>query len=254
LIFLICILGTALPQQRLLLLGVGNIEGGSPPASYTFTYIGCAAAVNSGSGTTLATSTFTGCTATLNVAAGDSLIAFSSFYGATTTNAVSDGASNSFTFESANNNNDARGALGYILSTTANATATFTQTVGAARTYRSIYVLQFRKTGGTVSRDTGSGAATGSSTTPTSGTVSTAAGAVVVGSEWDGNLRDISTTDPNEPKIAGVDANGWALETATTSAGVWYTIFANAQTDITAGCTLASSGAWICNILSLKAQ
>ena len=231
------------------------IGGGVPTVAasgYSFTYIGGCSAESTGSDTDLA------CTSTLNVASGDTLIVFSAFYGSSAfTNTVGvTGDTNLFTMESNAGNGDANGKMGIITSASGNAvgaTVTFRQTLGTAATYRSIFVLQFRKTGGTVSKDTAA-TATGTGTAVATSAFSTTAGALVVGAEWDGNVRAISTTGSPLIGTTELESDSYIINAANTRSGVWWLIYEAAQTDITASCTLTSSGAWTAYAIAAKAE
>ena len=227
-----------------------GILGGSgtvtPGGSETLSFVAEQNGSGTGSSTTIATS------GTLNVASGDTLIVgvgFDNPDGHTVT--VTDGGSNSVTIENSGvaygDGTNAGLVLGYILSAAANGTATFTATISAGREYRSISVMQFRKSGGTVSR-VDLAAATGTGTAAQSGNISTAAGSVVV---W-GASRDYAASGVSNEQLGDVGATG-IYESGTTDASFFYRILSESMTDGHAQSTVGSS-AWACAIYAFKVE
>lgn len=146
--------------------GVGGGGGGGP-----FTFIASASGSDDASDTDVATSS------TLNVASGDLLIAAVQWEDTDTTVTISDG-TNSFTFDTGEDVHSASNEINlypmYVLSASANATATFTATLGASRAYKKIAVMQYRPSGGTTSKDiSGTRENNGSGSTITTGSFST---------------------------------------------------------------------------------
>jgi len=205
------------------------------------TFIASVIGTAGGNGTSLATST------PLNVAAGDILLCWSTFTGADTTNAVSDGGSNALTME-ANTVNVSAGALGYKLIASANATATFTQTLGAARAFREIIVFQFRPDAGdTIARDaanTGSGSGAAAST----GNITTG-GASPIDVIVVGGALTAGVDGATSMTINGVAATG---SVANTSA-MWYRILTANFAGGNAAATVTSDD-WVCQILAIKSD
>lgn len=149
---------------------VGGGGGGA------FTFIASASGAADSSGTTVATSS------TLNVASGDLLISLTSYEddaSAGTTVGITDGGSNSFTFDAGeeirSSGDQVSAHPGYRLSAVANASATFTATLTNARPYKRIIVYQYRPSAGTTSKDiSGTREATANSEGITTGSFSTA--------------------------------------------------------------------------------
>jgi hypothetical protein len=140
-----------------------------------YTRIATATGINAGSGTTLSTS------GSLNVAEDDLLVFYNFWSGGTTSCAVAatSGSGNSGTFDGA----DTTGAFGdgnlvltggYVLRGTANATATFQQTLGASRAERALFVVQYRPTTNFAATKGDASAGSGFDSTPSSGAVSQA--------------------------------------------------------------------------------
>lgn len=205
------------------------------------TFIASAIGTTGASGTSLATST------SLNVATADILLCWSTFTGAATTNAVSDGGSNAMTMET-NTVNTAAGALGYKLVGVANATATFTQTLGAARAFREIIVFQFRPDAGeTIARDaanTGSGSGAAASTSNiTTGGAGTVDVIVVAGA------LTAAVDGATVMKINAVAATG----SVANQSAMWYRILTANFTGGNATATVTSDD-WVCQILSIKSD
>jgi hypothetical protein len=144
-------------------------------------YMGSWTGNNAASGATLDISTV------MNVAAGDLLVGWIKHESTATTYAiasVSGSPANTFTCDGADVNDNAVGLHTqgcYVLSAAADSSATFRATLGAARTFRNLVVMQFRPVSGkTVAKDTsndnqGSGTSTSSGTITTTGTDEVAA-------------------------------------------------------------------------------
>lgn len=215
-----------------------------------FTFIACVGGNDDASGTTL------DCSATLNVAAGDLLIAHCEHDGTTTTFAVakdSGSPANAFTFDAVNqieaSFNDLEIAQGYVLSAAADATATFRLTVGAARTFRRVLVLQFRPSAGdTVTKDGDGNKAQGNSTAPNSGNFSTTGtDEVVVGGYGDYSAQNTSSEQINS--VAAIEPTG----SPQSFTSVWYRILTATFTGGAASATLGGAGDWLCGGIAFKA-
>jgi len=206
-------------------------------------FIASATANNTGSGTGLNASP------ALNIATGDIILAWVSWFGGASTITVSDGGSNSLTMETTTVGGGTEyGTLGYKLVGVANATATFAMTLGTARTYREINVLQFRPDAGdTIARDaansgTSAGTAWNSNAITTGG--ASPVDVIVVG----GGFCD-AVEAPTSAQIGGVAATGQVGSIA----GIWYRILtSNMSSGAATGTT--SSGEWVCQILSIKSD
>ena len=207
-----------------------------------FSFINSAVGNNTGSGTVL------NCGTSLDIQAGDLIVAHACWEGGTTTVAISDGGSNALTMEDVVAGSTIWTAMGYKLAGVANAAATFTLTLGAARTYRDILVLQFRPDSGeTVTKVAGPSSAVGSSNTPLSSTISPAGTDLVV-------VGGVGHYDYNESNwlIGGVSADGYRWPGQPYFSGIWYKIYSSSQSSIAAQCTLGGSAAWACNILAFN--
>ncbi len=215
------------------------------------TFIAMAVGTNAGSGTTLDTS------ASLNVAAADLLIAVGIHDGATTTIAVakdSGSPANTFTFDAVNileaSFNDLYLAQGYVLSAAADATATFRMTLGAARAFRSIFVLQFRPgAGDTVTKDGNGAIAQGAVAAVSSGNFDTSGTDEVVV----GGYADFSGQNTGSELINGVAATEPTGSPDANFSSVWYRILTASFTGGAATATLAGAGDWLCGGIAFKA-
>jgi hypothetical protein len=113
-----------------------------------FTYISEGYGFEAGSDTAVSASA-------MNIAAGNLLVVYVKWLGADTTLTVSDGGSNTFTMET-HVIYGTSGAIGYILNSAANTTATFTATFGDARSEKGLIVFQVQPTAETtVEKDQG---------------------------------------------------------------------------------------------------
>lgn len=207
------------------------------------TFIGAAGATNDAGGTTL------DCSGSLNVAAGDSLIAWVCNETGSSTYAVaknSGSPANSFTFDAGDAiANNVFGSLGYLLSASADATATFRATWGTSRDIRRIIVMQFRPTaGGTVTKDT-SAKGTGLGTASSSGNITTAGTDEIVCGGSDLFNAGATTLE----KINAIAADGVSRQSA---ASLWYRILTATFSTAPAICTQAISDSWICGVIALK--
>lgn len=192
-------------------------------------------------------------TSSLNVAAGDLLVALVKHEGATTSLAVAKTTGgNAHTFDAGDkvthSNTDLEGSFGYVLSATADATFTGRFTLGAARTFVSLIIHQFRPDAGeTVSKDT-SNTGQGNGTTPTSGNVTTT-GTDEAGlggyCEYVGNASSAH-------QINGVNADGVTTTNPTANfTAAWYRLLTATFAGGHANCT-NSTGDWICNVIAFK--
>lgn len=186
----------------------------------------------------------------LNVAAGDLLIALWGCYndpGAVSI-ADTDGSTNSFTMLTTANSGALYTGIGYVLSATADATATFRLTFGTSRGYTGFIVYQFRPDAGeTVSLDTSGASAAGSSTTPQSANFTTTGDDEVAvatlylsnGKTWNDNreIGDVACDGYTDPRI---EHHGW------------YKIFAATQSGIHAQANMGASDTWLIDVASFK--
>lgn len=210
----------------------------------SFTFIASAEAEVDTAGTTLAASS------SLNVATGDLLVAWCKHESTNGTFAVSDGGSNTFTFDAGDeinhSNADLDGSFGYRLSGVANATATFTLTT-ASKPYRRILVWQFRPdSGDTVARVAGA-TGQGTSTTPTSGTISPSGTDLVVL----GGYGEYSVGAVTGEVINGVAADA-VQDVGISRTCSWYRLLTSGFSSGTAACVIPSA-AWICTIIAFSA-
>ena len=190
----------------------------------------------------------------MNVAAGDVLVVWVKHEGAPTTIAVADtGGGNSFTFDAGDkvdhSNNDLSGQFGYVLSAAADATFVGRVTLGAARTFITIQVWQFRPDAGeTVSKD-GSNTGQGNGTSMASGAINTAGDDVIML----GGYSEYVANNSSAHQLNGVNATGVLQASAMGSnfTASWYRILAATTTGATATCSNSSSD-WICNIIAIK--
>jgi hypothetical protein len=217
-----------------------------------FTFIASAGGTNDASGTTL------DCSGSLNVADGDVLVAWCKYEGAgaaTMAVAKSTGSpANTFTFNATDrkdhSNNDLSGGFGYLLSAAADATATFRLTLGAARVYRRLIVMQFRPDAGeTVTRDTGN-SAQGSATTVASGAITTTGTDEIV---CGGYGEYLAATTTSELVNAGA-----AIEPAASPQGsytsCWYRILTATFVAGQATASFVGGGEWVCAAIALKSE
>lgn len=211
----------------------------------SWTFIGSAGNLNDASGTTL------DCTTSLNVAAGDLLVCWVSNETSLTTYTVqkdSGSPANSFTFDAGDTiSNNVFGQMGYVLSASADSSATFRATWGAARDFRIFIVGQWRPTGGaTVTKDTSTDN-TGTSSTATSGNITTTGtDEVVIGYS---NLFSSGATSAET--INGVSRDGVIRQD---QASMWYRILSATFSGGGAQATQGASDSWICGIVGFKAE
>lgn len=231
--------------QPTIYAGAGVPAAGGGGGSFTF--VASASGASDGSSTTVATSS------TLNVATGDLLIALVTYEDTgTTTVAITDGVSNSFTYDSGDEATDSTFIFVsplYRTAGVANATATFTATLGAARPYKRIVVMQFRPgSGETVSKDisgtreaasVGAAITTGTfSTTGTDGVVCGVAGIYTSGT-WSADT------------INSVAADDAATEQ---SAHMWCRIVTAGLTTVTGAATYSALSTWAATAIAFKAE
>lgn len=193
----------------------------------------------------------------LNVAAGDLLVAWVANEDGTSTLAIaknSGSPANAFTFDAGDYlSASVYGSLGYLLSASADATATFRVTWGTARGVRRALIMQFRPdTGDVVTKDTSAGG-TGSDNTAESGDITTTGtDAVVVAGAELFNGGNTSSEQINEVAADGV------LRTETggsyvVGSSIWYRILTNTFTGGHAQCVFESYDSWICGVAAFKA-
>lgn len=212
-----------------------------------FQYIASANGQSASSVSTLDTSS------SLNVAEGDLLVACVKYLmGTQTTEAVADtdGTTNTFTFDSADRNTTTNtcAAIGYKLAATADSSATFRVTLGAARSYVSIIVLQFRPTSGYYAWKDQRNSSTGSSNSASSGNITTtSAGEVVIGHAV--QAYDINTCT-NE-QINSVTADGYVRTTGSNGvASAFYRIVTATFTGQATSTLPDPASPWVCQIVS----
>jgi len=197
-----------------------------------------------GSGTTLDTSE------AFNVAAGDLLVGVAIWYGTATTAAIADtdGTTNVMTMLDVRSASSLNVCIGYMLAAESDASATFRATLGAAKTYRSIFAYQFRPDAGdTVALDTEGYTATATSAAVQTGDFNTAGtDEVVVAS-----LNLAHTRTFTDYLIADGAAEGLSIA-GLTDAAAWYELFTSTQTGIHAQVTLSTSDTWIATLAAFK--
>lgn len=204
-----------------------------------FSYIGYATVANEQSGTSPKT-----CSSSLNVAAGDLLVCWLGYEDQANTNAsATDGGSNNFTMEAETSNaGGSKGRFGYILSATANASATFVGTAGTAP-YCGFYVFQFRPDAGeTVSLDQ-KGTATGTGTSLATANITTTGTdeVVLVG------CKNYASATFSSAAINGAAPTGIGYQGLT---AVMYSILS--ATGTMNGTVTHANSNWVCNIISFK--
>lgn len=242
---LIALLLLALPAGGgpvIVKIGSGGGGGGA------FTFVASATGSDDANDTNVSTSS------TLNVATGDLLIAYVTWEdGTTTVSSLTDGGSNTFTFDTGDDVNDGPANVNvhplYKLSATANATATFTATIGASRSFKRIVVFQYRPAGGeTVTKDiSGTREASGTSTAMATGTFSTTGTDNVVC----GGGAYYTTWTPSSPLVAGSAAS----QTAQISGAYgWCRIVTTALTTQTASVTSDQNREWAATAIAFKSQ
>ena len=215
-----------------------------------FTFIASAGNSDDASGTTL------DCSSSLNVEAGDLLVAWTKNEGAPTTHAMAKSTgspANTFTYDAADtedhSNADLSGAFGYVLAAAADATATFRMTLGAARPYRRVLVMQFRPDGGeTVTRDAGNNGQ-GNSSALSSGNVTTTGTDEVIC----GGYGEYGTRTASSEQVGGVAATEPAASPQGGYTAAWYLIATSTFTGA-ATATLDADTEWVCGAIAFKSE
>jgi hypothetical protein len=216
-----------------------------------FSFIALVSGLDDGSGTTLDAS------ASLNVAAGDVLVAYGKHEGSTTSISVAKDTgspANTHTFDAgdyiSHGNGDMHASFGYLLSASADATATFRMTLGAARAWRRFFVAQFRPDSGDTCTKDAANEGTGSSSAFNSGNISTTGDDEIVvgaGATYTGDtsanelINGVSATEPTGSPI-GAGSAGLFL---------FYRILSATFTNGAA--TADSLNEWIGSIIAIKA-
>ena len=209
-----------------------------------FSFIASATGFYSPSGTIL------DCSSTLNIQEGDLIIAAAAWEDATAVATIAeDDDDNALTMLTLADDTANFQRLGYKINAAANVAATFRMTLGTARAYRSITVLQFRPDAGeTVTFDAGPSSASAVSSAVQSGNISTAGNdEVVVAFE-----KQYSSTTESDWLIGDVAADG-TVENQSWAWG-WYKLFTTPQTDIHGQLTLGATPAWVCDIIAIKSE
>ena len=205
---------------------------------------------------TVASGTTVDCSTSLNVKAGDLLVGWGHYNSAKTTAAIakdSGSPANTFTFDAADENDHGsdpnHGAIGYLLSAAADATAIFRLTLGVSSSFLSIFVYQFRPTPGiTVSKDT-SNKGNGTGTALTSGNITLArVDDVCVACFGEASTAIESTTVELIGEVPITERAGSPNSNFT---AVWDRIADTAFTG-QAAATLGTSNAWILSIIAFK--
>jgi len=213
----------------------------------SFSHIATVGNWDNASGTTLDTS------GSLNVAAHDLLVAVSKWEsGDTTTSVQKNSGSPANVFDFPNISPDTHfysafgGEFGYVLDAAADATATFRQTMAAARDGRRFFVMQFRPTSGYVAVYDAAHCARGTSAAPNSGNISTTGNdAVAIGA-----YGEFSSNTTSSEQINGVAATE-PTNSPQDQASVWYRILTSTFTNGAASATLANID-WWCGISAFK--
>lgn len=229
--------------------GAGAAGAGGGGGGGSFTFIASASGFgDTPAATTVATSS------TLNVASGDLLIALVTFEDGAGDEVISitDGGSNSFTFTTGDDvhasGNTANAYPLFLLSATANATATFTATLDQSRPYRRIDVMQYRPSGGTTSKDiSGTREASGTGTSIASGTFSTTGTNGVAC----GMTAVYTSGTHSSQQVGGVAADNAVSQNG---ASIWCRILSAALTTQTATTTYSGSNDWAATAISFKSE
>jgi hypothetical protein len=189
---------------------------------------------------------------TLNVAAGDLIVVYGRWYEAASGGVtISDSGSNSCTIDTEVN----RGTYtfircGYILSASANATATFTLTTVNNVNNLRITVLQFRPDAGdTVAKDQNQATGNGWSTALLTGDISTTGDDEVTIS---GCGQDYGTNPTNE-QIGDTAADGVVDVGGANDSSAWYRILNATAANIHGQATIGGNTDWIILLNSFKA-
>jgi len=188
----------------------------------------------------------------LNLQAGDTLFAVVEAEGADNSETLtlqkdSGTPTNAFTFD-ANKRGLNPGtcllAMGYLESVAADATATFKLTLGTARDFPRIIILQFR---GGMALDTNAfSISSGSSTAANSGNFNT----TVANSIACGAYANDSGSAATAEQINGIAADG-SVDADLNTAGAWYRILSSTFTNGAASATCGNIS-WACGGLSFK--
>lgn len=228
--------------------GVGGGGGGG-----AFTFVASASGADDSSSRTVSTSS------PLDVAAGDLLIGYVTWEdGVTTVSSLTDGGSNSFTFDAGDDVNDGPANVNvhplYKLSATANASATFTATLGTTapadnRPFKRLIVFQYRPASGeTASKDiSGTRESSGTSTAMATGTFSTTGSDNVVC----GGGAYYTTWTPSSPLVAGSAASQTAQQSG---AYVWCRIASAPISSQAASVTSNQNREWAATAIAFKAE
>jgi hypothetical protein len=209
-----------------------------------FSFIASASNYTDTSGTALS------CSSTLNIAAKDTIVCLAAWNADTTTTTMDqDDSSNALTEFATVHNDTTNMALGYLLVAAADATATFRVTLGAARQYRGIIVLQFRPDGtDTLSLDAGPSSGTGTGTAVASGNINTTGtDEIIIGGV---------AIDQDITSDSGLIGGGAATMVEVGPYGdtaIWYRIYTTDPGDgINASATADASYDWACDVLAIK--
>ncbi len=229
--------------------GGGESGGGGGGGGGTeFTFVDSASGGVDAAGTTVSTSD------PLVLAAGDLVVAMVSYEdGGATTATVTDGGSNSLTFDTGEDITNSGGEITvhplYKTSASANATATFTATLGAAKAYSRIIVMQYRRAGTeTVSKDiSGTREGQGNSLSLLSGSFSTTGSDNVVCA-----LSAIYTSGTHSNSVvAGTTADHVHQQNG---AYTWCRSFTSPLTTQTASSTYTANNHWVVTVLGFKSE
>jgi len=220
-------------------------DGSEPSSGGTFSHVAGSPAW--GYGTAGATSTTTDTSCVLQIVAGDTLVAWYSWEDGDS--GVLTGkdtvGNNTFTWEAARTSSvGSWGCFGYVLSATAQADAKIIVTHGAISIpYRGLIVYQFRKSAGTVARDTAN-TGTGSSTSMLSGNITAIAGVAICGA------TNYSGTNFSAELIGDAAVDGHYELFDTNLVGAWYKLGVSGSIH---GQATGANDAWVCNIINFKA-
>lgn len=186
---------------------------------------------------------------TMNIAAGDSLVCIAAWEGGTSTIDVdSTIPDNPFTMLAEVTINSVYMRMGYLLNAAANASTTWRLTLGTARTYRALVVMQFRPSGGTVSlaaSDPGA-TATGSDYAQSNNISPAGIDLAIVG-----GLKQYNSGAFADPLIADLAATNSQTESGSNYAGLWYKLFTSSQSNIHAEIDCQNGTDWCCGIIAL---
>lgn len=244
-LFAVLIASSASAFQPTIYMGAGVPATGGDGGGGAFTFVASATGTSDSSTTTVATST------TLDLNAGDLIIAYVSHEGtATTISSLTDGGSNSLTFDTGEDvsNTDANLYPLYKTSASNNDTATFTATLGAAREWKGIVVMQYRPSAGTTSKDisgtrenTGSGFGGSTGTFSTTGSYGVACASLDIAASgvWSG--EDINSVVADQDVAAG-------------SMNVWCRILSASLSSVTGQTDYSSSSTWAATAIAFKSE